>query len=197
MVMEDSNGATVRFNEELLPLQVNDKVIEHSLFSSVTKLDLVPGRYAVKLQYSDLYELEYDEHEVVESEAFWVELNIMTEGEYLITFERAEEVEEAKLFAKSPIVNIVTPDKNTYKADKNIRLTSQNHDSEWEEEHKPTHRENTVNNLGQAQKQAVTLHSRAPIQNNVHPDAATMLEFWWKQANDEQRATFLLKIKKG
>ncbi|KAF7767663.1 hypothetical protein PCIT_a3723 [Pseudoalteromonas citrea] len=196
MVMKDSQGATVRFNEELLPLQVGSDVIEHSLFSNVTELTLAPGVYTVKLQYSDLYELEYDEHEVVESDAFWVELNIMMEGEYLITFERPDEVEEAKLFAKNPQVTIVSPDKNRQIADKRARFMQQAYASQPVVAPSSRHSVNMADPKG-ASKDRVKHHKAAPIQGVMHPDAATMLEFWWDQASTEQRAAFLQKIKKG
>ena len=196
MVMKDSHGATVRFNEELLPLQVNDKVIEHSLFSNVTELELASGSYAVKLQYSDLYELEYDEHEVVESDAFWVELNIMMEGEYLITLQRPDEVEEAKLFAKNPQVTIVSPDKNKKNADKRARFMQQAYASQPVVAPSSRHSVSTADIEG-APKDREKHRQAVPMQGVVHPDAATMLEFWWEQASAEQRAAFLQKIKKG
>ncbi|MBE0369865.1 DUF2057 family protein [Pseudoalteromonas aurantia] len=196
--LKDGHAATIQFNEELLPLQVNNDVIEHSLFSKVTELELAPGQYALKLQYSDLYELDYDEHEVVDSDAFWIELNITEQGVYQVTFERAEDVDAAKIFAKNPVVRIVTPHAKTQLAVKLNGLAQSSMIAAMPAQH--SHDKKSAASTQPQPKARLTtpsLGSQKPVQGVSHPDAATMLDFWWQQASSGQRAAFLEKIKKG
>ena len=62
-----SMAENIHFPEEFVPLQVGERIIESSLFSRVEDLELAPGSYRLKLKYTDLYDEDYDMHEVVES----------------------------------------------------------------------------------------------------------------------------------
>ncbi|CAH9065700.1 hypothetical protein PSECIP111951_03421 [Pseudoalteromonas holothuriae] len=187
---EFAHSATVNFSTELYPLQINDEVVEHSLFSKVTELTLSPGNYALKLKYSDLYELEYDEHEVVESEPFWVTLNIHQEGDYTVLFTRPGDVELAKQFAKKPMAQIQMPDQQvrTLGVLKQRPLLAYANN---EVQHAP---KALPVELQTAPLPASVTPKQQP-QGVSHPDAYSMLEFWWQQASEAQRAVFLEKIK--
>ena len=77
-------AATLSFPEELIPITVNGKQVEHSLFSKKLDFDLPIGTHKVQIKYSDLYELDYDEHQTVSSAPFWVEVAITQDGQYQI-----------------------------------------------------------------------------------------------------------------
>ncbi|BBN83147.1 hypothetical protein PA25_31320 [Pseudoalteromonas sp. A25] len=186
--LADAHSATVNFSQELYPLQVNDEAVEHSLFSKVTELTLTPGKYALKLKYSDLYELDYDEHEVVESEPFWVTMTISQQGIYQVLFKRPADVELAKQFAKKPSVKIQGPDNQVVSLQHIKQMPVNINDGT---QHQP------VASLAAQPSDTVTPSVSAVRQPKgvSHPDAYSMLEFWWQQANDSQRAAFLEKIK--
>lgn len=185
-----SYAATLSFPEEFYPLQVDDKVVEHSLFSKIRDLSLEPGQYRLKLKYSDLYELGYDEHEVVESAPFWVDLVIPKDGDYRIVFDRAQKVEGARRFAKNPSIRV-----------QSNGLDRQLHAHQVDEiEPKPA-------SLSAAPKAsslvALPSHTKqeddkptpapsAPI--SAPPSAAMMLDFWWQQASQEERSAFLKRV---
>jgi uncharacterized protein YccT (UPF0319 family) len=101
-----SMAENIHFPEEFVPLQVGERIIESSLFSRVEDLELAPGSYRLKLKYTDLYDEDYDMHEVVESEPFWVDITIEAGTDYTLVFNRAENAVAAKVFAQSPMVSL-------------------------------------------------------------------------------------------
>ena len=104
-------AATLSFPEELIPITVNGKQVEHSLFSKKLDFDLPIGTHKVQIKYSDLYELDYDEHQTVSSAPFWVEVAITQDGQYQIGFDRAKDADAAERFAKAPSVYVIAPNK--------------------------------------------------------------------------------------
>ena len=101
-----SMAENIHFPEEFVPLQVGERVIESSIFSRVDDIELAPGSYKLKLKYTDLYDLGYDDHEVVESEPFWVNVTIEAGKDYILEFNRAKNAVAAKVFAQSPQVSL-------------------------------------------------------------------------------------------
>ncbi|MCF6436421.1 DUF2057 domain-containing protein [Pseudoalteromonas sp. MMG022] len=179
-----AGSATVNFSSELYPLQVNEQEVEHSLFSKVTELELAPGRHILKLKYNDLYELNYDEHEVIESDPFWVIVELTEEGDYQVLFQRPESVDLAKQFAKHPSASLQTPSGQA------VELKTLKFRPNLSQERPVTARE-----LAPTASTPVAPPNDRPAKGISHPDAYSMLEFWWQQANDAQRAAFLEKIK--
>ncbi|WP_462152355.1 DUF2057 domain-containing protein [Pseudoalteromonas xiamenensis] len=180
-----SHAATINFPEEFYPLQVDEKTIEHSWFSKIRTLSLTPGHYKLKLKYSDLYELGYDEHEVVESAPFWVDLEVPKEGTYRIRFSRAESIEQARRFAKQPLI--------TLRAENNGEDTQVNAVAEpvMEQVEAPIAPITTLRPESST-KPANVRAPNAPIA--APPTPAVMLEFWWQQASQAERAEFLKRI---
>ncbi|MCQ8880119.1 DUF2057 domain-containing protein [Pseudoalteromonas shioyasakiensis] len=184
---------TVYFPEEIVPLQVGDKKVEHSFFSRVDELELAPGSYKFKLKYTDLYEQGYDAHQVVDSEPFWVSVTIAEGEDYDIVFNRADNAVAAKVFAESPQVSLQARGSSL-----GIPLDSASAPQQTQQakaQVAPT-----------AQTQAVAV---APIAVNAPvskpsptnavdgaPNAAAMLDFWWQQASPQQQQAFLDKVRK-
>ena len=101
-----SMAENIHFPEEFVPLQVGERIIESGLFSRVDDVELAPGTYQLKLKYTDLYEDDYDTHEVVESEPFWVNVTVEAGNDYALVFNRANNAVAAKVFAESPLVSL-------------------------------------------------------------------------------------------
>ncbi|KZW99991.1 hypothetical protein JL49_14010 [Pseudoalteromonas luteoviolacea] len=175
-----SVSGEVKFPEELLPLQVNNTEIEHSFFNKVRTLELPTGVHRIKVKYSDLFELDYDEHEVVDSAPFWVEVEL-GEGDYQVRFEEIEDVEQARRFAKSPSIWLQAKLGETVSAKSVIQRASQ-----------PV----APIKVAVAQNSVIPTTSQSTAPAAGRPDAAAMLEFWWQQASPEQRAAFLATINK-
>ncbi len=167
------NAAQIRFGEELVPLKLNNTQVEQSLFSKVTELEAAVGLHRVQLKYSDLYEVDYDDHEVIESKPFWIQVEIKNErDDVFISIERPESVEEAKLFAKKPVAV--------------IQNAQDKHVAKVVPEPMPALAPVTVNQPVKPLKQAAV---DAPV--SQRPDPLFMLEYWWQRASDEQKAAFL------
>ncbi|MBQ4813864.1 DUF2057 domain-containing protein [Pseudoalteromonas luteoviolacea] len=175
-----SVSGEVNFPEELLPLQVNDTEIEHSFFNKVRTLDLPAGVHRIKVKYSDLFELDYDEHEVVDSAPFWVEVELR-DGDYQVRFEAIEDVEQARRFAKSPSIWLQAKQGEKVSAKRVTQQLS-----------KPA----APIKVAVAHHPEVSMPSLSEAPTAGRPDAAAMLMFWWQQASPEQRAAFLATIKK-
>lgn len=182
---------TINFPEEIVPLQVGDKKIEHSFFSRVDELELAPGTYKFKLKYTDLYEQGYDEHQVVDSEPFWVSVTIEQGNDYDIVFNRADNAVAAKVFAESPKVSLQAKGSSL-----GIPL-----DSAVEPMQSQTVQATAA--PSKYTKAAVVAPATldAPISTPVPtqgstPSAAAMLDFWWHQASPKEQQAFLKKVQK-
>ena len=111
------------------------------------------GVHKLKIKYSDLFELDYDDHEIVESNPFWVEI-LVSEGEkYQMVFNKPEDEIEARDFAKSPSVmlEIISTGK-LIEATKSSKLA-----------------------------EIVTLIKASEVIKA--PKALHMLKYWWQQAS--------------
>ena len=182
-----SMAENIHFPEELVPLQVDERIIESSIFSRVDDIELAPGSYKLKLKYTDLYDLGYDDHEVVESESFWVNVTIEAGKDYILEFNRAKNAVAAKVFAQSPQVSLKAKGSALaapLSVISNAQIT------------------NTVpvqqvsNTTAMATSASEVSKPVAPINGKGMPSAAAMLDFWWQQATPAQQQAFLEKVTK-
>ncbi len=187
-----SVAETIHFPEELVPLQVGDRLIEQSFFSRVDDVELAPGTYQLKMKYTDLYEQGYDDHQVVESEPFWVEVTVENGKDYDVVFNRASNAVAAQVFAESPQVSLKAKGSELAMPLSIVSYRAQ-----------PTSAQAvaTAPVASSSSKPAtavpVTLPAKVPggqagLKNM--PNAAAMLEFWWQQASSEERRAFLQKV---
>ncbi|RZM75119.1 DUF2057 domain-containing protein [Pseudoalteromonas rubra] len=194
-------AAQLYFPEELLPLQVGQKEIEHSFFNKVRELSLAAGRHQLRVKYTDLYEVGYDDHEVIESKPFWVTVEVAEQGDYYVEFERADTLKAAKQFAKQPQLWLKAPDGTrtpvkTLTEQLRIRSVAQAAERLKTPVTKPDYADSLPVEppvAPQADKPALSDAVPAAPQAGK-PDAAAMLEFWWQQASPAQRAAFLEKV---
>ncbi|MBS3797109.1 DUF2057 domain-containing protein [Pseudoalteromonas sp. BDTF-M6] len=185
---------TVSFASEIIPLQVNDKTISHSIFNTVDELELAPGNYRLKLKYSDLYESGFDDHEVIESEPFWVTLEVAAGQDYEVIFDRADTVAAAKLYAQSPIVRLRAEGQQLEVPMPKAAAPSVVAPSVAA----PALAAPTLIPANIAPAPAVSTKSASAVapasQAGGNVSAAAMLEFWWQQATPAQRQAFLQKV---
>ena len=186
-----SVAETIHFPEEFVPLQVGDRLIEQSFFSRVDDVELAPGTYQVKMKYTDLFEQGYDDHQVVESEPFWVEVTVESGKDYDLVFNRASNAVAAEVFAESPQVSLKA---------KGSELAMPLSIVSYRAASVPVQAVATapvVASSKPATAVPVTLPAKVPggqagLKNT--PSAAAMLEFWWQQASPEERRAFLQKV---
>lgn len=192
-------AATVKFSEELIPLQVNENKVEHSLFSSVDEVTVSQGQHKIRVKYKDLYEIDYDEHEVIESEPFWLVVNIENnEAIYQLSMPRADDIDGAKQYIKSPFVTFKEQGANSQAlrlepVKAQVVLSTE----QKSKTHLPatTAPSNSAAPKSSSKIQVVAEKSpNAPV--SQQPSALSMLEFWWSQASEQEKAAFLAN-KKG
>lgn len=169
----------VYFPEEIIPLQVDDKEVEQSFFSTVDELELAPGQYRLKLQYSDLYESGFDDHQVVESEPFWVNLEVKAGEDYDVIFERASNAAAAELYAEAPTVRLQARGQKLAAPMASVAPAE-------------APQAKTVVSAKNPDKESLEA-AQVVVDNNV--SAAAMLDFWWQQASAQERQAFLEKVK--
>ena len=180
-----AQAATLSFPEELIPLTVNGKQVEHSLFSKKLDFELPIGTHKVQIKYSDLYELDYDEHQTVSSAPFWVEVTITQDGQYQIGFDRAKDADAAEQFAEAPSVYVIAPNKSQQVAVK-VKPTAASAPAVVAAQVQTTPTSITT---------PVAPKSRKQIEGVTHPSAELMLHYWWQQADEKQREAFLKAVK--
>ena len=189
-----SVAETIHFPEEFVPLQVGERLIEQSFFSRVDDVELAPGTYQVKMKYTDLYEQGYDDHQVVESEPFWVELTVESGKDYDLVFNRASNAVAAEVFAESPQVSLKAKGSELAVP---LSIVSYRAASAPVQAVASTPVAATSTSNKPATAVPVTLPAKLPsgqagLKNM--PSAAAMLEFWWQQASPEERRAFLQKV---
>lgn len=181
----NSHAASLNFSEELVPLKVGERTIEHSLFSRKDQVEVPQGTYFVELKYKDLYEIDYDSHQTIESEPFVIKVVVDdANADYAISMKRAENIAGAKQYVAAPYVDI----------SKNKQAAVRVYPASANERYAQIAPTSVVTSTSVAQApQNVSDNKSAPAA--AHPDAAAMLEFWWQQASPAQRAAFLAKRK--
>jgi hypothetical protein len=197
LLSSSSYAATIHFSEEIVPLEINNKKIEKSFFSRVTNIEVKPGSHKIKLQYEDLFEVDFDDHQTIESEPFWVVIDIEnSEGEYLLSIPRPDDIESASLFIKNPYAEL-------------SRLGSQNKSRlepvttalmvvETSKSTVKSLKQPVANNVPDTSSEVGNTPKISPNSTSVGtpPDALSMLDFWWSQASEKERKAFL-KDKQG
>jgi|TARA_R110000751_G_scaffold81304_1_gene163984 uncharacterized protein YccT (UPF0319 family) len=186
LVSFSANAENIHFPEEIVPLQVGDKMLESSLFSRIDDVELAPGTYQLRLKYTDLYEDDYDTHEVIESEPFWVNVTVEAGKDYTLVFNRAENAVSAKVFAEAPQVSLKAKSSAVAKplsVISNTQLAS----------NKPA-MQNTM--PAGPSRPSQPIKPIAPITGKGMPSAPQMLDFWWQQATATERKAFLEKVTK-
>ncbi|MBB1310489.1 DUF2057 domain-containing protein [Pseudoalteromonas sp. SR41-8] len=193
-----SVAETVNFPEEIVPLQVGDKKIEHSFFNRVDEVELVPGVYQLKLKYTDLYEQGYDEHQVIDSEPFWVTMTIAANTDYDVVFNRADNAVAAEVFAEAPQVSLQA--KGASLGTPLVIIAEPDLTSSINSQVATVQVAPTVASATRAAPMAANLQAPvsrpAPNAGNA-PSAAAMLDFWWQQASAQERQAFIDKVTKN
>lgn len=192
-----SYAATVKFVEELIPLQVNEQKVEHSFFSSVSEINLPAGVHKIKLKYKDIYEVDYDEHETVESKPFWLIVDIDDANrEYKLSMQRADDISAAKKYSKQPYADFEKL--GSTKKPKRLNAVNTKIVLATNTASAPA----VVTATNNIQPAVVTpvisdINAVGPsAASSQQPSALNMLEFWWAQASEAEKKAFLSN-KKG
>lgn len=188
-----SIAETVNFPEEIVPLQVGNKKIEHSFFNRVDEVELTPGVYQFKLKYTDLYEQGYDDHQVIDSEPFWVMMTIAANTDYDVVFNRADNAVAAKVFAEAPQVSLQVKGESLGTPLAIIAEPNLSSGAASQVATAPAASTAAIATATTVQAPA----SRPTTNAGNAPNAAAMLDFWWQQASAQEQQAFIDKVTKS
>lgn len=184
---------TVNFPEEIVPLQVGNKKIEHSFFNRVDEVELTPGVYQFKLKYTDLYEQGYDDHQVIDSEPFWVMMTIAANTDYDVVFNRADNAVAAKVFDEAPQVSLQVKGESLGTPLAIIAEPNLSSGAASQVATAPAASTAAIATATTVQAPA----SRPTTNAGNAPNAAAMLDFWWQQASAQEQQAFIDKVTKS
>lgn len=167
------SSAELKVPEHIQLLNLNGEKQSIQLFIRNRDYPLSPGINALRVRYRDLIEsADDDSHDTIKSDE--VVIHFEAKGDenliYRLVAPRPETTDEAYAFAKKPSFQI-------YQA------------SELIPQVKPTFVAPPTPSLPPQPKLVDGAQNQA-----VNNKAAEMLEYWWQQADDETRATFLKKV---
>ncbi|QDP01155.1 DUF2057 domain-containing protein [Thalassotalea sp. PS06] len=178
LVSLSANAAELNIPDTFEVLQVDGEKQSKSFFTKSTTLDLEPGQHVIEIQYSEMFEHDSeDHHETVRSQPFVLIFDVTTED---IKLTHAEQlgIDEARQFAKSPQVELMTEAGNPVEVQ---QLTQKQYQQD-------------LLSIEQQRRQQVVQQSLSDDPSEFReqgPDAVEMLEYWWEQATDAERQEFI------
>lgn len=92
------SAATLEFNDGIRVVAINGQAISSQQHSQIS---LVPGSQVIAVQYHELFEYGFEQHEFVRSDVHIVKFDALTNQHYRLTLPEMT-VEQARRFAKQP-----------------------------------------------------------------------------------------------
>ncbi|GHF93081.1 DUF2057 family protein [Thalassotalea marina] len=174
-------------NEILIPenitvISINGEEQGFNLFNRQTKFAINVGANVMQVRYEELFEdIENDDHVTIKSKPFMIAFEVKGNTSLKLIVPRMLDETVARKFAKNPNVTIetTTGEQLLTKQNKMVDLIAKEQIKALEQ--------NTTTTLSKKQ------HSES-IQQTDATMALDMLNYWWQQANKEQRAIFLKRI---
>ena len=198
-VQASTQLATLVIPEALDILSVDKKTYTGKLFSRGDKtLKLEPGQHEILVEYDIIWDISADDHENIQSKPFQITFSAEPGKQYYIKLPSFKYVEEAQKYAKKPVFELIDRTTNRVVATKVThhdvyRSIFSNRFSEPVAATKPVH-----DPVPAASVIAVPATNKAASQsvdtNNTNSTPVKMLEYWWNQANEQQRKHFLESI---
>lgn len=185
-----ASSLSIPMNFEYLAL--NGKVIETNAFNHQSELTLTPGINNIAIRYSDMVPDDYsDSQSFIKSAPFIISLKAEKQGNYQLIPQNGS-VKDPKQFAKTPKVEILI---NGQQADYQVQGTNLKESSFFSK------LQGNGIDIAQAAAAATlasntssTAHmqqSRGNSQANSATHAEQMLQYWWLQADEQTRKTFM------
>lgn len=94
--------------EALDVLKVNNKSVAKLFGLGDRRFNLMPGRHQIELRYSQLWEMESEDHDLVKSKVQTINVNIAAGAEYRLNHEKATNLAESRKVAEDLKVWITT-----------------------------------------------------------------------------------------
>ncbi len=175
-------------------LKVNGKTYSGSFFESEEVVDLRTGSNILILQYKELFEdYDNDDHTTVSSSPFVAVFSVNTDEKLSLRHVKIVDEKQAKEFAEKPTIKLVS-NKGIYLDVYTEDLEHYQNQLSFEKLAKNIH--HLATQRGENLAAIVLSNDLAGIQvtSKENVNALTMLEYWWQQASEEQKANFLKKL---
>lgn len=168
-------------------IKVNGQAVSSDFFSSETVVDLKVGRNIVVLKYSELFEDDdNDDHATIKSDPQIVLFTIATHNinKYSVIAPPIDNDKQARIYAQSPHIRIVSTDKNSGKQ-RELNLLSKNL-TEFEAEI-------AFQKMEQLEMSSLinSKHTIESTNNATTINALEKLKLWWAQADEKQKKQFI------
>ena len=171
-------------------LKVNGQPYKSSFFESETELTLGSGRHIIEYRYSEIFEDDdVDDHIKIKSEPFVLDINL-GQREIAVKNPNNLDIEQAKAYANKPeltLLGVNDTNQLDYKIISKIDYEQMRYQgllntSEAVKRNLPA-KTSTSTDIGLTAGQ------------KVNSRAVEMLNYWWQQASEQERAAFLSQLK--
>lgn len=158
-------------------------------------IDLTPGHHKIELRYSQIWDIDADNHEKITSPEVYLEANLDADT-YHLQYPKLHTINDARKFAQSAQIKLVKSS-----TQETISQTDYTHPAEALSLKAVSSKDSSSVVTSVVPPTASTV-AVAPV---VKPDMSTIMEstpgqdmtlenlkHWWKQASREQKAAFIL-----
>jgi len=175
--------------EEFNVISINGSSVSSSLLQSNNNIKLRHGFNKIALEYEAVFDSENEDHfDIIKSDIFIVDFYVNKNDQYRARYLKQSNAKAARQFAKNPSISI------TDSQEKNIRLkqfftASKSMSDIYQQTQINKDNQKTINIQSVPNKKNQT---NPNIEQQ--PNAENMLEYWWQQADEKQRQSFLKKV---
>jgi len=185
-----ATATTLTISDNLVLRDVDDKAVEQGFFSKKQSITLSQGKHTLVLKYKDVFEdLDFAEERLVKSDYFVVKFSLGNQQELVLSTTEIKDLAAAEHFAKNPELILLDESKQE------IVLALEKL-SDYELAKQVTQVVTTLS----APIDKARSHSEVSAVNKKEQtfskdvikqvDAMPMLKYWWKKANQEEKANF-------
>ncbi|KGJ98759.1 YccT family protein [Thalassotalea sp. ND16A] len=170
--------------EDFIVQRLNGEEYSRSIFSSETTLNIPEGQNILVLQYSSIFDDDMEDHHItVASKPFILLFTVGKEATLSFSYPEQLNQQDAKRFAKSPLVKLVKPDGDA------VAVMIQSLAS-----YNDTALKQSLLRRDEIAQQRST-QGEDGIISKTSPENLAMLKYWWQQASAKEQQEFLTFIK--
>lgn len=187
--------------DNLIIIEVDDKVIEHGFIGKQTTFDLSQGQHALVVKYKDVFEdFDLGQERVVESQEFVVKFSVSNQQKLTLSTTKIGNLPAAEKFSKLPKLLLVDENRRAQTVSlakvsdyKLARQVNQAVSSIVESKKAPQQAVSVKPEI----TQTLTANQSQKIANNeaLPVNSLVMLQYWWQTASPEQKRQFKAMIK--
>ncbi len=169
--------------EEFIVQRLNSEDYSRSIFSSDTKLNIPEGQNILVLKYSSIFDHDMEDHHItVASKPFIISFSVGKEVKLSFSYPEQFNQEDAKRFAKSPVVKLINPNGNAVAV--MIQSLASYNDAAM--------KQSLLRRDEMAQQTLV--QDEDGLMSKTSPGNLVMLKYWWQRASTKEKKEFLTFI---